>query len=120
MNNNSNKCVWKDWTVQDFISALEPQIQIIMSGSSWRKPFASSEELEKWCVENQPYYKKRIPAVVSFFKKKYKLPSESHLKSKLEYHEGYYAAGNGIPFDASWSAAQQEGYADGILSLYGD
>lgn len=46
--------------------------------------------------------------------------SESYLKRKLEYHEGYYAAGNGIPFDESWSPAQQEGYHDGIQSIYGE
>lgn len=46
--------------------------------------------------------------------------SESYLKYKFEYHEGFYAAGNGIPFDKSWSHARQEGYLDGIQSLYGN
>lgn len=39
---------------------------------------------------------------------------------KLEYHEGYYAAGNGIPYDEAWSNARKEGYCDGIASLYGN
>ncbi|MBQ6520570.1 MAG: hypothetical protein IJI14_17815 [Anaerolineaceae bacterium] len=120
MTTNFNKHIWDGWTVQDYISELEPQIQVIMSGASWRKPFETVEELGKWCVENQPYYKKRIPEVVSYFKRKYHLSSQSQQERKFEYHEGFYAAGNGIPFDASWSAARQEGYQDGIQSLYGD
>lgn len=36
---------------------------------------------------------------------------------KLEYHEGYYAAGNGIPFDESWSDAKKEGYRDGKATI---
>ena len=39
---------------------------------------------------------------------------------KIEYHEGYYAAGNGIPYDDAWSDAKKEGFRDGIASLYGD
>ena len=39
---------------------------------------------------------------------------------KLEYHEGYYAAGNEIPFDESKSDAWKEGYRDGEATLYGD
>lgn len=39
---------------------------------------------------------------------------------KLEYHEGYYAAGNGIPFDESWSDAKKEGYRYGKRTINGD
>ena len=46
--------------------------------------------------------------------------SEKLMEYKIEYHEGYYAAGNNIPFDESWSEARKEGYRDGIASLYGD
>ena len=38
----------------------------------------------------------------------------------IEYHEGYYAAGNGIPYDEHASEAWKEGYGDGIATLYGD
>ena len=36
---------------------------------------------------------------------------------KMEYHEGYYAAGNGIPFDESWSDAKNEGSRDGKATI---
>ena len=39
---------------------------------------------------------------------------------KLEYHEGYYAAGNDIPYDENASEAWKEGYYDGYLALFGD
>ena len=39
---------------------------------------------------------------------------------KLEYHEGFYAAGNDIPYDENASEAWKEGYRDGCEALYGD
>lgn len=65
-----NKYVWEGWTVQDFIDELEPMFGMIMEGRSWQKPFESKEELKKWCKDNQPYYKKHIPGVYNYFKKK--------------------------------------------------
>ena len=41
-----------------------------MSGNSWHKPFTSKEELKRWCMDNQPYYKKYIPEVVTYFQNK--------------------------------------------------
>ena len=38
-----------------------------------RKPFTSKQELAAWCKDNQPYYKKRIPGVVSYFARLYNL-----------------------------------------------
>lgn len=38
----------------------------------------------------------------------------------FEYHEGYYAVGNGIPFDKNQSKDWQEGWKDGYYSLYDD
>lgn len=67
---NLNKHVWEGWLVSDFISELEPIFNMIMSGQSWQKPFKTSEELKKWCIDNQPYYKKHIPEVYNYFKKK--------------------------------------------------
>ena len=64
---DTSKEVWEGWTVQDFIDELEPSFEQIMSGDSWVKPFANKEELKKWCISEQPYYKKYIPEVVSYF-----------------------------------------------------
>lgn len=70
---NVNRVVWEGWTVQDFIDELEPQITLIMRGESWRAPFETKAELAKYTKENQPYYKKTIPGVNSYFAKKYGL-----------------------------------------------
>lgn len=64
---NLEKHIWEGWTVQDFIDELEPMFNMIKSGNSWRKPFKTLDELKKWCMENQPYYKKHIPEVVNYF-----------------------------------------------------
>ena len=66
-----NKHVWEGWRVQDFIDELEPQLEMIQSNQSWRKPITTREELKSWCMDNQPYYKRYIPDVVSYFAKKY-------------------------------------------------
>lgn len=68
---NLNKHVWEGWGVQDFIDELEPQLEMIQSNQSWRKPITTREELKRWCMDNQPYYKRYIPDVVSYFAKKY-------------------------------------------------
>ena len=60
-------------TVQDFIDSLSPEVERIMAGKSWRKPFASKQELAAWCKDNQPYYKKRIPGVNNYFARLYNL-----------------------------------------------
>ncbi len=72
MNNiiNFNKHIWEGWTVKDFINDLEPQFDRIMNGQSCEKPFKDKMEVKKWCMENQPYYKKHIPGVVTYFSKK--------------------------------------------------
>lgn len=67
------KEVWEGWTVQDFIDALSDEIDIIMRGESWTEPFKTRAELAKYTRENQPYYKKTIPGVNSYFAKKYGL-----------------------------------------------
>lgn len=45
---------------------------MIMSGQSWKQPFKDREELKRWCMDNQPYYKKYIPDVVNYFYAKMK------------------------------------------------
>ena len=69
---NLDRHIWEGWTVQDFIDDLEPQFNQIMGGQSWKDPFKSKEELKRWCMENQPYYKKYIPEVVTYFYNKIK------------------------------------------------
>lgn len=69
----NNRHVWEGWHVQDFIEELEPTFDMIMTNSSWQKPFGTAEELKRWCMDNQPYYKKHIPEVFAYFKKKAKL-----------------------------------------------
>ena len=70
---NLNKEIWEGWTVQAFIDELEWSIKSIMSGQSWQTKFQSKAELKKWCMDNQPYYKKHIPEVVNYFAKLYNL-----------------------------------------------
>ncbi len=62
-----DKHIWEGWTVRNFIEELEPTFNMIMRGQSWQKPFKSKEEVKRWCMDNQPYYKKYIPEVVSYF-----------------------------------------------------
>lgn len=64
---NLNKHVYEGWTIGDFITELEPSVRMIMQNTSWKKPFKTKDELKKWCMENQPYYKKYIPEVVQHF-----------------------------------------------------
>ena len=71
--NNLNKHIWEGWTVQDFITELEPTLDMIQNGNSWQKPLKTKAELKSWCMNNQPYYKKYIPEVVNYFMKKYNI-----------------------------------------------
>ena len=64
---NLDKHIWEGWTVGDFVDALEPGFNQIMRGDSWSSPLKSKVEIKKWCMDNQPYYKKHIPDVVSYF-----------------------------------------------------
>ena len=68
----NNKHIWEGWTVQDFIDALEPMFNAITQNARdfYSKPFSSESELKAWCMDNQPYYKKHIPEVFKYFKKK--------------------------------------------------
>ena len=68
---NYDREVWEGWTVRDFIDVLEPQVIMIMGGTSGVEPFKNKKELAKWCRENQPYYKSEIKEVTEYFAKKY-------------------------------------------------
>lgn len=67
------KHISEGWKVQDFIDVLEPQVNQIYEGNSIHKPFKNRQELKKWCMENQPYYKKYIPDVVNYFANKHNI-----------------------------------------------
>lgn len=73
---DENKHIWEGWLVKDFIKELEPQIDMIYSGNSINKPFKNRQELKKWCMDNQPYYKKYIPDVVNYFAKKHNIKND--------------------------------------------
>lgn len=64
---NLDKHIWEGWTVGSFINDLEPSFNMIMNKGSWQKPFTTKEEVKKWCMDNQPFYKKYIPDVVNYF-----------------------------------------------------
>ncbi len=70
---NMDKHIWEGWTVGGFIEDLEPQLDMIQKGQSWKKPLTSKSEVVAWCKENQPYYKKSIKEVNDYFCKKYNL-----------------------------------------------
>jgi len=67
---NMEKHVWEGWTVGDFIDELEPMFDMIMNRNSWQKPFKTKDEIKKWCMDNQPYYKKYVKDVVDYFVRK--------------------------------------------------
>ena len=60
MDNNTH--IWEGWTVQDFINELEITFKF--------QTFKNKTEVRNWCKNNQPYYKKHIPAVANHFIKK--------------------------------------------------
>lgn len=70
---NLDKHIWEGWTVQDFIDDLQPQLETIQAGRSWGCKIETKAELKNWCADNQPYYKKHIPEVVSHFAKLYNI-----------------------------------------------
>lgn len=70
---NREKHIWEGWNVGSFIDSLSPEIEIIMSGMSWQKPFKTKEEVKQYCIDNQPYYKKHISEVMNYFVGKYNI-----------------------------------------------
>ena len=44
--------------------------------------------------------------------------NNEYMKRKFEYHEGYYAVGNNIPYDENQTDSWKEGYRDGYYSIY--
>ena len=70
------KHIWEGWRVIDFINHIELTLMIILSSHQNtfhydEKPFKSRDEFKTWVKMEQPYYKKYIPGVVSYFTRKY-------------------------------------------------
>ena len=66
---NRGKHIWEGWTVGDFIDDIEPSFDI--RDKYYRNAgFESKEELKKWVISEQPYYKKHIPEVYRYFCRK--------------------------------------------------
>ena len=70
---NLNRHIKEGWTPQYFIDELSMQLDMIQRDKSWMKPLKTKAELKAWCMDNQPYYKKYVPEVVTYFAIKYNL-----------------------------------------------
>lgn len=68
-----NRVIWEGWTPLNFVEEIEMEIDMIMSGESFIAPFETKKELVKYLKENQPYYKRSIPEVNTYFANKYGL-----------------------------------------------
>lgn len=56
-----SKHIWEGWTVKDFIDHLELTFKFV------KHKFKTKVDVKKWCMSEQPYYKKHIPEVVEYF-----------------------------------------------------
>lgn len=65
--------IWEGWSPIKFIDYIEPELDMVMSGKSFRKPLKTKKELAFYTASAQPYYKKVIPEVVEYFAEKYGL-----------------------------------------------
>ncbi len=61
------KEIWEGWTVKDFINELEPIFDLMLSQD---RDYFKTRDLKRWCMDNQPYYKRYIPEVYNYFKRK--------------------------------------------------
>lgn len=70
---NLNKEIWEGWKVIDFIEEIEEEVNIFISNSKKHNKTITKQDLKKFCIEHQPYYKKYIPEVVNYFANKYNI-----------------------------------------------
>lgn len=69
-----HKEIESGWTVDDIINDLDVEIGSIMNGTSFRDPFKTPEELERYIAMNlRCYTDKEIPEIKIYFNWKYKL-----------------------------------------------
>lgn len=67
------KEIWEGWTVSDFIKELQPELDMIMRGLSYIRPFKNKKEMSRYITSHQPYYKRKIPEIIGYFAKRYGL-----------------------------------------------
>lgn len=70
---NLQKHIYEGWKVVDYIRDLQPVADMIQNNQSYHSPFKTREEVKKWCMSNQPYYKKYIPDVVNYFCERFQI-----------------------------------------------
>lgn len=70
---NPDRHVWEGWTVKDFIKEIEIffDSKARMVPGYWSNKTRS--EINKWCMDEQPYYKQHIPEVADYFYQKSRL-----------------------------------------------
>lgn len=73
--------IYEGWTPRDFINELEPQFGYAVNR------FNSKDDVKEWCMSNQPYYKKYIPEVVSYFVKKWESAKNNSLYDNAEIYD---------------------------------
>lgn len=79
-----NRNIYEGWTPQDFINELTPIFNILRPHVAWQKvSFKSRQDVARWCCDNQPYYKKQIPEVISHFW----AIAQQDLKRQKEYEQ---------------------------------
>lgn len=64
---NRDKHIWEGWTVGDFIDDIQVTFDYRSKYSNF---WESKEDLKKWVMSEQPYYKKHIPEVYNYFLEK--------------------------------------------------
>lgn len=67
------KHIWEGWTVKDFIDELDVIVDLSVKTKNRFSSITTREQLKKFCMDNQPYYKKYIPEVVDYFADIYNL-----------------------------------------------
>ena len=73
--------IYEGWTPRDFINELEPQFRYAVDR------FNSKDDVKEWCMSNQPYYKKYVPEVVSYFVKKWESAKNNSLYDNAEVYD---------------------------------
>lgn len=70
---NLNREIWEGWKVIDFIEEIKEEVNIFISNNKKCNKTITKQDLKKFCIEHQPYYKKYIPEVVNYFANKYNI-----------------------------------------------
>ena len=70
---NLEKHIYEGLCVKHFIEELQPQMDMVMNGQSWHKPFVTKNDIKEYTSNYQPYYKKPIKDVVEYFCQRYNI-----------------------------------------------